>query len=151
MCLTKKLFNGDAEGMKSNKVREVQTKLMRGLLDFIVLQFLKTNPMHGYQIITTLRKKFGVYFGPSTIYPLLCVLEERGYITSQWNLDNQRPRKVYNITPQGSDILNCTEESLTQLYRKLTIGFGKMLVTNNHKESIPTQPEFGRGFNFNRK
>jgi DNA-binding PadR family transcriptional regulator len=50
------------------KAREVQMKLMRGLLDLVVMQFLRTHPMHGYRIITSLRKQPGVYFGPSTSY-----------------------------------------------------------------------------------
>src|SRR3990170_3133113 len=49
--------------------KEIQTKLMKGLLDLIVLQFLEMQPMHGYQIIAKIRKSFGVYFGPSTVYP----------------------------------------------------------------------------------
>jgi DNA-binding PadR family transcriptional regulator len=82
--------------------------------------------MHGYQIITSLRKQFGVYFGPSTIYPMLSVLEENGYIKSHWDLENDRPRKVYGITPQGSELLSCTEDSLTHIYRKLAIGTNKI-------------------------
>ncbi len=101
-------------------------KLMRGLLDLVVLQFLRAQPMHGYQIITSLRKHFGVYFGPSTIYPMLSVLEENGYIKSHWDLENDRPRKVYCITPQGGELLSCTEDSLTHIYRKLAIGTNKI-------------------------
>jgi DNA-binding PadR family transcriptional regulator len=48
---------------------KVQVKLTKGLLDLIVLQFLNAESMHGYQIITKIRKTFGVYFGPSTVYP----------------------------------------------------------------------------------
>jgi len=109
--------------MKERELRKIQAKLMRGLLDLVVLQFLKGRSMHGYQIISDLRKNFGVYFGPSTIYPLLCALEEKGYIKSHWDLENDRPRKVYSITPQGSDLLNCSEGSLNQIYRKLTSKF----------------------------
>ena len=39
-----------------NKLRDVEIKLMRGLLDLVVLQFLKAQPMHGYQIITKFEK-----------------------------------------------------------------------------------------------
>ena len=106
-------------------------KLMRGLLDLVVLQFLRAHPMHGYQIITSLRKQFGVYFGPSTIYPLLSVMEENGYIKSHWDLENERPRKVYDITPQGSELLGCTEDSLSHIYRKLAIGTGKIPFSGN--------------------
>lgn len=50
-----------------NLQKEVQAKLAKGLLDLIVLQYLSTRPMHGYQIIIKIRKNFGAYFGPSTI------------------------------------------------------------------------------------
>ena len=135
----------------SPKLREVQMKLMRGLLDFVVLQFLKAHPMHGYKIITSLRKNFGVYFGPSTIYPLLCFLEEKGYIKSQWNLENERPRKVYSLTPQGSNLLSCTEQSLSQIYRKLTIGFGKIPVENNHENFMLPHKKIRKTFDFSRE
>jgi len=109
------------------KLREVQIKLMRGLLDLVILQFLNVNPMHGYSIITSIRKNFGVYFGPSTIYPLLGVLEEKGYIKSQWNLNSDRPRKVYSLTPEGSNLLNGTEESLNHICHRLTsIGLNRI-------------------------
>jgi len=91
----------------------MQKKLMRGLLDFTVLEFLKGQPMHGYQVISTLRKEFGVYFGPSVIYPLLYTLEEKGYIESKWDFGKNKPRKVYTLSPQGEDMLNCIRESLT--------------------------------------
>jgi len=67
--------------------KEVSTKLMKGLLDLIILQFLSTEPMHGYQIITKIRKSFGVYFGPSTVYPLLNALEKKGFVKSEWNMN----------------------------------------------------------------
>lgn len=45
-----------------NSQKEAHLKLMKGLLDLIILQFLNTQPMHGYQIITKIRKSFGIYF-----------------------------------------------------------------------------------------
>jgi PadR family transcriptional regulator PadR len=112
--------------------RRIQIKLMRGLLDLVVMQFLRTQPMHGYQIITTLRKQFGVYFGPSTIYPLLTMMEKDGYIKSCWDLEKDRPRKVYNITNEGEELLSCTEDSLIQIYRKLEIRTGRIPVNGNN-------------------
>ncbi len=120
----------------TQKIREVQVKLMRGLLDLVVLQFLKAQPMHGYQIIASLRKQFGVYFGPSTIYPMLAMMEESGYIKSHWDLENDRPRKVYSITEQGSDMLSCTEESLSLIYRKLSIGTGKVVISGGNNLTV---------------
>jgi PadR family transcriptional regulator PadR len=121
------------------KLREVQIKLMRGLLDLVILQFLNVKPMHGYKIITSIRKNFGVYFGPSTIYPLLNILEEKGYIKSQWNLNSERPRKVYFLTPEGNNLLNGTEESLNHICHRLTsIGLNRIpLNDNNHTLKQP--------------
>jgi PadR family transcriptional regulator PadR len=101
--------------------KEVSTKLTKGLLDMIILQFLNDEPMHGYQIISKIRKNFGIYFGPSTIYPLLGTLEKKGYVDSHWNMNFDRPRKVYSLTAAGQSILNFTEESLNLICRKLTI------------------------------
>jgi DNA-binding PadR family transcriptional regulator len=55
--------------MNNNYQKETQTKLTKGLLDMIILQYLDKESMHGYQLITKIRKGFGVYFGPSTVYP----------------------------------------------------------------------------------
>ena len=115
------------------KLREVQIKLMRGLLDLVILQFLTVEPMHGYHIITSIRKNFGVYFGPSTIYPLLSLLEEKGYIKSQWDLGNDRPRKVYSLTHDGQSLLNGTEESLNHICRRLnSIGLNRLYLNGNN-------------------
>ncbi|MBT0159496.1 PadR family transcriptional regulator [Candidatus Bathyarchaeota archaeon A05DMB-2] len=103
-----------------NSQKEVQVKLMKGLLDLIVLQFLSTQPMHGYQVITKIRKSFGVYFGPSTIYPLLATLEKKGFVNSEWNMNNERPRKVYKLTTEGQNMLNFTEDSLNLICRKMS-------------------------------
>jgi PadR family transcriptional regulator, regulatory protein PadR len=102
-----------------NTQKEVQVKLAKGLLDLIILQFLNTQPMHGYEVITKVRKSFGVYFGPSTVYPLLASLEKKGYISSQWDMANERPRKVYTLTVDGHSMLSFTENSLSLLCQKI--------------------------------
>jgi len=104
----------------ANSQKEVSNKLMKGLLDLIVLQFLNTQPMHGYQIITRIRKSFGVYFGPSTVYPLLNTLEKKGFVNSSWNMNSDRPRKIYSLTTNGQNMLNFTEESLNLICRKIS-------------------------------
>ena len=104
----------------ANIQKEVQVKLTKGLLDMIVLQFLNGQPMHGYEIITKIRKSFGVYLGPSTVYPFLNALEKKGYVTSEWKMENERPRKVYKLTNEGQNLLNSTENSLNLICK--TIG-----------------------------
>jgi PadR family transcriptional regulator, regulatory protein PadR len=103
-----------------NPQKDAQTKLIKGLLDLITLQLLNTQPMHGYQVIARIRKDYGIYFGPSTIYPMLNTLEKKGFIGSEWNIDTERPRKIYHLTSTGKNMLAFTEDSLDLLCRKIT-------------------------------
>ncbi|MEM2098742.1 MAG: PadR family transcriptional regulator [Candidatus Bathyarchaeia archaeon] len=120
-CKGKRVAQGKTgEQEMVNNQKEIQVKLTKGLLDMIVLQFLNEQPMHGYQIITKIRKSFGVYFGPSTVYPLLGSLEKKGYVTSVWNMDGERPRKVYKLTNEGQELLNCTEKSLNLIVKTIS-------------------------------
>ena len=105
--------------MNPQTIRKAEIKLVRGLLDLVVLGLLKENPIHGYGIITSIRKNFGVYFGPSTVYPMLTELEKKGNIKSEWDLTHDRPRKVYSLTAEGHSLLNGTEESLYQICNRL--------------------------------
>jgi DNA-binding PadR family transcriptional regulator len=105
---------------KASFKKEASTKLVKGLLDMIILHFLGEESRHGYQIITKIRDTFGVYFGPSSIYPLLGTLEKKGYITSSWDLNCERPRKMYSLTASGQRILDFTEESLNMICRRIT-------------------------------
>ena len=105
--------------MNNNYQKEVQTKLAKGLLDMIILQYLDKESMHGYQLITKIRKDFGVYFGPSTIYPLLGLLEKKGYVKSAWNMNTERPRKMYNLTIEGKNVLSFTESSLNLICKNM--------------------------------
>jgi PadR family transcriptional regulator, regulatory protein PadR len=102
-----------------NLQKDTESKLTKSLLDFIVLQLLNTQPMHGYQLITRIRKTFGISFAPSTVYPLLNMLEKKGFVKSEWNMDTEKPRKVYHVTEEGIDILRFTENSLNLISKKL--------------------------------
>ena len=107
--------------MLRNK-KEAEGKLIKGLLDFIVLQLLSVQPMHGYQLISCIRKSYGVYFGPSTVYPLLILLEKKGYLKGKWSMDAEKPRKVYFLTEKGGNALSFAENSLNGICRKLAKG-----------------------------
>ncbi len=105
--------------MNAKNQKEAQTKLAKGLLDMIILQHLEKQGMHGYQLITSIRKDFGVYFGPSTIYPLLGLLEKKGVVQSAWNMTSERPRKIYQLTKQGKELLNATQNSLLLICQRI--------------------------------
>ena len=105
--------------------KNVQTKLTKGLLDLIILQLLETHPMHGYELITTIRKCYGVTFGASTIYPLLGTMEKKCFIKCDWNMSGDRPRKVYALTKDGKSMLEFTTGSLKTICRTMGTGIGQ--------------------------
>ena len=121
--------------MNGFTMKKVDQNLTRGMLDLIVLGLLKNKSMHGYGIIQSIRKNFGVYFGPSTVYPYLKDLEKKGQIKSQWDMNHERPRKVYSLTQKGDDFLVGTEQSLrTFCYRLSSMGINAPSQTINKPE-----------------
>ncbi len=95
--------------------------MLRGMLDVVVLRLLADKPLHGYAVINAIRKRYGVYLGPSTVYPLLNTLEEQGYIESEWMLDADRPRKVYRLTREGYNLLQVSEATLSVVVQPLLV------------------------------
>lgn len=103
----------------NNNQKQVQTKLTKGLLDIIILQNVGRESMHGYQLITKIRKDYGISFGPSTVYPLLLTLEKKGFLKSTWQMNSERPRKIYELTEDGRNALSYTSESLSLICKNM--------------------------------
>lgn len=95
----------------------IDKRLVRCTLDFLVLRELVAKSCHGYLLTTKFRKKYGFYFGPSTIYPLLYHLEKRGFVESSYVMEGERPRKIYKITVKG--------EAQLRIYEMLLEALGK--------------------------
>ena len=123
--------------MNPHELKKVNKQLTRGLLEIIVLGLLRSESMHGYKIITSIRRSFGIYFGPSTIYPYLNDLEEKGYIKSEWDLKHDRPRKVYSLTSEGSSILMGIEHSFNSICLRLSrMGMSRLASINDIRNSV---------------
>jgi DNA-binding PadR family transcriptional regulator len=75
-------------------------ELRRGTVVLACLLALRT-PEYGYRLLETLNAD-GLEVDGNTLYPLLRRLEKQGLLTSDWNTDEQRPRKYYATTPEGS-------------------------------------------------
>jgi len=127
------------EKKKMNTVhKNIQTKLTKGLLDLIILQLLDTQPMHGYELILTIRKSYGVSFGASTIYPLLNTMEKKTFVKCQWNMNGDRPKKIYTLTSEGKSLLSYTTGSLRSICR---------LIETNNGQSADENLQFNVGQN----
>ena len=123
--------------MNPHELKKVEKQFTKGLLDIVILSLLRSESMHGYKIITSIRRSFGIYFGPSTIYPYLYNLKENGYIKSQWDTNNDRPRKVYSLTPEGSGILTGAEQSFNSICSRLSrMGLSRLPFNNNIRNNV---------------
>ena len=75
----------------------------RGDIKFILLELIKEQPRHGYELIKVLEERYGGFYRPSpgTIYPTLQLLEDEGNLTSE-TVDGKR---TYKITAAGEKLL----------------------------------------------
>ena len=103
-------------------MKNSEAALLKSLLEPVILNYLHGADMHGYQFISTIRRDFHVYFGPSTIYPALHALEAKGCVKSKWDMGNVRPCKVYTLTPEGERLLGFLESSIGQIFHKFSNG-----------------------------
>ncbi len=61
-----------------------------------------------------------MYFGASTIYPLLNAMENKQYVKYEWSMGGPRPKKVYEITADGKSMLDYTAGSLRAICSTFT-------------------------------
>ncbi len=82
---------------------KVNSDLMRGVAEPVVLKLLSERTMYGYEIIKLVNERTGGAFEwkEGTLYPCLHRLEQQGLIESSWQLAGAKPRKYYAITRQG--------------------------------------------------
>jgi len=78
-------------------------ELRRGTLILCVLARLG-EPTYGYNLIAELADT-GIAIEANTLYPLLRRLESQGLLVSAWNTDGAKPRKYYNTTDLGKEVL----------------------------------------------
>ena len=83
-------------------------ELRRGTLILCVLAKLR-EPTYGLGLIAALQGT-GISIEANTLYPLLRRLEEQGLLTSTWNTEGAKPRKYYEVTEFGKDVLDTMRE-----------------------------------------
>lgn len=74
-------------------------ELRRGTIVLASLQLLRA-PGYGYGLLEQLSSA-GFPTDANTLYPLLRRLEKQGYLESEWNTDDARPRKFYRTSETG--------------------------------------------------
>lgn len=78
------------------------------LLPVLILHLLEERPDHGLALMQRIEDMCGglLAVNTNTVYPLLRRLEERGFVTGEWEHPTKRSRRLYRITTAGRERLN---------------------------------------------
>jgi len=97
------------------KIENTKAQMRKGVLEYCILLVLDGKPLYASDIIQNLKEaKMIVVEG--TLYPLLTRLKNAGLLTYRWEESTQGPpRKYYELTDRGRDILNELEMSWQEL------------------------------------
>jgi DNA-binding PadR family transcriptional regulator len=93
----------------------------RGDLKYVILELLKDQPRHGYDIIRALEDRMRGHYRPSpgSVYPTLQMLEDLGYVTS----NQQEGKKVYSITDEGRRYLSDQQSTIDDIRSRISAGW----------------------------
>jgi PadR family transcriptional regulator PadR len=82
----------------------MQSEMLPGTLDMLVLQVLVLGPAHGHTIAHAIEQGSEdiLQIEHGSLYPALRRLEDRGWLASFWGTsENNRKAKYYRLTPAG--------------------------------------------------
>jgi PadR family transcriptional regulator PadR len=84
------------------EIGSLETEMNRGFLQVLALVALE-GKKYGYGMIRHLAE-MGYAVEENTLYPLLRRLEKNGWIESEWDVGEDRPKKFYRITDRGREV-----------------------------------------------
>lgn len=83
-----------------------QTQMRKGILEYCILSIISRGEIYASDIIAEL-KKAELLVVEGTLYPLLTRLKNNGLLSYSWKESTAGPpRKYYEITPSGRDVLS---------------------------------------------
>jgi len=111
-------------------MRRTNPDFLNGVPELLILQLLDRRPMHGYDLVQSIRTSSGerLEFGEGCIYPLLHRLEAQKLLASRRELAGGRQRIVYRATPAGRRKLEATVAA----WRDIVAGVNIVLQGSTH-------------------
>src|SRR5512140_1424322 len=91
-------------GMPKRGSPPLESEMLQGTLDMLVLQSLVLGPAHGHTIAYAIENRSDdvLQVEHGSLYPALHRLEDRGWISSFWGTsENNRKARYYRLTPAG--------------------------------------------------
>jgi len=86
-------------------------KALLGIIDVLIQQWIKENPMSGQDIMNKIQNQFNVKIGPGTMYPILFSLKRHKLV----NTKKAKKKKLYFLTKKGKSAV----KALTKDYSKI--------------------------------
>jgi len=86
----------------------ITKEMKKGSTELLILSLLSGRARHGYEIgkLIELRSEGKLQFRIASLYPILCRLEDRGFIAGRWvEKAGERRRRYYRLTPKGKEYL----------------------------------------------
>ncbi len=90
-------------------------------LEPTLLLLLHQGKLHGYRLLERLEAFALGELHASVVYRVLRDMEQRGWVTSQWDTDSTQgpPRRVYRLTAEGDTVLRGYIEDLEQAHNQI--------------------------------
>ena len=92
-------------------------EMKKGSVELLILSLLDAESRHGYELgkLIESRSAGRLVFQISSLYPVLCRMEDRGWIKGRWvEKEGQRRRKYYRLTRSGQDALRTKQATWLQ-------------------------------------
>lgn len=85
----------------------MDTRLLTGMVETLILEIVGQNPSYGYEICQTVAGRSQGYFElkEGSLYPALHRLERQKLLASFWEEAEGRRRKYYKLTSAGQKAL----------------------------------------------
>jgi PadR family transcriptional regulator PadR len=104
----------------------LQTNLMQGTLDLLILRTLSAGPMHGWAISERIQQvsQEALRVNQGSLYPAVHRLEHKGWIKAEWRSSELgRRARFYELTAAGRKQLEREKEN----WARLTTAIGRVL------------------------
>jgi PadR family transcriptional regulator PadR len=98
---------GLGDERRLSEVMIVDSRLLSGAVEMLMLEVISHGPTYGYEITQTVESRSQGYFElkEGSLYPALHRLEEQKLVKSSWQEVDGRRRKYYELTTAGRKAL----------------------------------------------
>lgn len=115
------MAQGKESGHPELEYERWSLEIRRGALSLAILAIIQDGESWGYDIMKKLSEEEyeALQVEPSTTYPLLRRLEERGLLEGRWSSSSGKRRRLYFMTREGRAVLRRMVESWKDLNEQL--------------------------------